>query len=130
MSTSPNGGGGRGDRSAGQTGFDWAGIEDTPEFRELTARRRRFILRASIFFLAFFLTYLLLTAFAQDFMGTEIAGMPLAFLLAVAQVLMTWGVTALYLRTCDREIEPLEERAATVATRRFVRSSETAGSPR
>ena len=95
------------------------------------ARRRRFIARASIFFLAFFLTYLLLTAFAQEFMATEIAGMPLAFLLAVAQVLMTWGVTWRSIcATCDREIEPLEERAAAVATRRFVRSSETAGSPR
>ena len=128
MSTSPNGGGGRG-TFAGETGFDWAGIEESPEFRELAGRRRRFIVRASIFFLAFFLTYLLLTAFAQDFMGTEIAGMPLAFLLAVAQVLMTWGVTWAYLRTCDREIEPLEEQAATVATRRFVRP-ETTGSPR
>jgi uncharacterized membrane protein (DUF485 family) len=130
MPTSPNGGGGREERFTREAGFDWAGIEESPEFRELTARRRRFITRASIFFLAFFLTYLLLTAFAQDFMGTEIAGMPLAFLLAVAQVLMTWGVTWAYLRTCDREIEPLEERAASVATRRFVRSSETTGSPR
>ena len=43
-----------------------------------TGRRRRFITRASIFVFAFFLTYLLLTAFAQDFMATEIAGMPLA----------------------------------------------------
>jgi uncharacterized membrane protein (DUF485 family) len=112
-------------------GFDWAGIEESPEFRELTGRRRRFVMRASIFFLTFFLTYLLLTAFAQDFMGTEIAGMPLAFLLAIAQVLMTWGVTWAYLRTCDRELEPLEERAASVATRRFVRHPETTtGSPR
>ena len=130
MSTSPNGGGGRGETFAREAGFDWAGIEESPEFRELTGRRRRFITRASIFFFAFFLTYLFLTAFAQDFMGTEIAGMPLAFLLAVAQVLMTWAVTWAYLRTCDREIEPLEERAASVATRRFVRSSETTGSPR
>ena len=78
------------------------GIEGSPEFRELAARRRRFLVPASIFFLAFFLTYLALTAFAQEFMGTEILGMPLAFLLAVAQVLMTWVVTALYLRAADR----------------------------
>jgi uncharacterized membrane protein (DUF485 family) len=120
--TSPNGDAGRGEALRERNGGpDWVAIERSPEFRELAGRRRRFIVRASVFFLAFFLTYLLLTAFAQDFMSTEIAGMPLAFLLAVAQVLMTWAVTWLYLRISDRELEPLEHRAADVATRRFVR---------
>jgi uncharacterized membrane protein (DUF485 family) len=122
--TSPNGDAGRGEALRERDGGpDWVAIERSPEFRELAGRRRRFIVRASVFFLAFFLTYLLLTAFAQDFMGTEIAGMPLAFLLAVAQVLMTWVVTWLYLRTSDRELEPLEHRAADVATRRFTRTA-------
>jgi uncharacterized membrane protein (DUF485 family) len=58
-------------------------------------------------------------------MGTEVAGMPLAFLLAVAQVIMTWAVTLLYLRTCDRELEPLERRAATAASERFAAPAAT-----
>ena len=118
--TSPNGDAGRGEALSTRNGDgDWVAIERSPEFRELSGRRRRFIVRASVFFLAFFLTYLLLTAFAQDFMGTEIAGMPLAFILAVAQVLMTWVVTWLYLRVADRELEPLEHRAAEAAARRL-----------
>ena len=118
---SPNGdAGGRQASGERNGGPDWAGIEASPEFRELTGRRRRFIVRASVFFLAFFLTYLLLTAFAQDFMGTKIGGVPLAFLLAVAQVVMTWVVTWRYLRTSDRQLEPLEQRAAKAATERFA----------
>ena len=118
--SSPNGDAGRGEASRARNGGpDWVAIERSPEFRELVGRRRRFIVRASVFFLAFFLTYLLLTAFAQDFMSTEIAGMPLAFILAVAQVLMTWAVTWLYLRVADRELEPLEHRAAEAAASRL-----------
>ena len=101
-------------------GTDWAAIEQSTEFRELTARRRRFLIPATVFFLAFFLVYLLLTAYAQGFMGTEILGMPLAFLLAVAQVVMTWVVTALYLRAADRDFEPLERRAAEAASARVA----------
>ena len=119
--SSPNGDAGRGEALSTRNGDrDWVAIERSPEFRELAGRRRRFIVRASVFFLTFFLTYLLLTAFAQDFMGTEIAGMPLAFLLAVAQVLMTWVVTWLYLRVADRELEPLENRAAEAAAQRLA----------
>jgi len=108
------------DDDRGSDRIDWVGIEGSPEFRELAASRRRFLVPATVFFLAFFLVYLVLTAYAQEFMGTEILGMPLAFLLAVAQVLMAWVVTALYLRASDREFEPLERRAAQAAAERFT----------
>ena len=98
--------------------IDWVAIEGSPEFRELAARRRRFLVPATFFFLTFFLVYLFLTAFAQEFMGNEILGMPLAFLLAVAQVLMAWVVTLVYLRFCDREIDPLERRAVEAAQKK------------
>ncbi len=120
MATAPaDGGWGAGGTEGRRAGPDWVGIEGSPEFRELAARRRRFLVRATVFFLAFFLIYLLLTAFARDFMAEQIAGMPLAFLLAVAQVLMTWAVTWLYLRASEREFEPLERRAAEAAAERF-----------
>ena len=50
---------------------DWAAIEQSTEFRELTARRRRFLIPATVFFLTFFLGYLLLAAYAQGFMGKD-----------------------------------------------------------
>jgi uncharacterized membrane protein (DUF485 family) len=87
-----------------------------PEFRELLDRRRRFLLPATIFWLAFFLTYLFLAAFAPGFMGEQIVeGLTVGFVLSVAQVLMTWTVTVLSIRRSDREFEPLEQRAAEVA---------------
>ena len=100
--------------------IDWRSIEGSPEFRELVAARRRFVLPASIFFLAFFLVYLLLAALAPGLMGTTVwGGATLGFLLAVAQVLMTFAVTILYLRQADRVLEPLERRAAEGAVERI-----------
>jgi uncharacterized membrane protein (DUF485 family) len=92
--------------------IDWKGVEGSPEFRELVSRRRRFVVPAGIFFMAFFLTYLLLAALAKDFMATDVAGVPLGWLLAMAQVFMAWIVGWLYLRGATRELEPLERRAA------------------
>ncbi len=92
--------------------FDWRAIEASPAFRELVQRKRRFIVPAAIVSGAIFGTYLLLAAFASGFMGTRVAGLPVGWLLAVGQVVMTWVVTWLYLRKADREWEPWVRQAA------------------
>ena len=94
-------------------GFDWKAIEGSDEFQELVRRRRAFIVPAAAVSGSVFLAYLLLAAFAEDFMASQpIDGLPLAWLLAACMVVMTWAVTWLYLRKADREWEPLERRAA------------------
>ena len=96
---------------------DWQAVERSPEFRELVKRRKRFLIPVTVVWLGIFLTYLLLSALAPDIMGNEVAlGFTLGFVISAAQVLMTWAVTWLYLRQADRVFEPLEERAARVAT--------------
>ena len=93
--------------------FDWRAIEGSPEFRQLVQSKRRFIVPAAAAVFTIFLAYLLLATFAEGFMGSEIVdGPPVAWALAVSQVVMTWVVTWLYLRKADREWEPLERRAA------------------
>ena len=105
--------------------IDWEAIEGSPEFRELVDARRRFVLPASIFFLAFFTVWLLLAALAPGLMATPVwGGATLGFLLAVAQVLMTFVITILYLRQADRVFEPLERRAAERAVERIDRPDE------
>jgi uncharacterized membrane protein (DUF485 family) len=99
------------------TRVDWQAVERSPEFRELVRRRKAFLVPITIFWAAFFLTYLLLAAFAPELMGEDVLGVSLGFVLSVAQVLMTWLVTFLYLRRAGRVFEPLERRAAEVAAR-------------
>ena len=72
----------------------------------------------TVFWAGCFITYLLLAAFAPELMGERVLGVTLGFVLSVAQILMTWLVTFLYVRRADRVFEPLERRAASVAARR------------
>jgi uncharacterized membrane protein (DUF485 family) len=112
--------------------FDWTRIERSPEFRELTARRHRFIAIASIITFGCFATYLGLATFAVDLMGTKVlGGVPIAWLAAISQVLLTWAVTWTYLRKADREFAPLERRVAetAAAAARFTREDGAAPAP-
>jgi uncharacterized membrane protein (DUF485 family) len=108
---------GRFRRKDGDAPTDWRAIEASPEFQELVQERRSFLVPATIVFLVGSIGYLLLAAFVQDFMGADIGGIPIAFIAAVTQVLLTWAITWAYLRKADSTFEPLEQRAAEAATR-------------
>ena len=127
-------------RSFGQGGFtvdtpstriDWEAIERTPEFRELVARRRRFVVPCTIFFLAWYLGFILLCAYAPDFMGESVyEGLTIGYCLALTQFVMVFVLGLWYLRKADKEFDPLAEHAIAAyaehehhpgATRRFAR---------
>ena len=106
---------------------DWMRIERSEDFRELTSRRNRFIAGASTVTFGVFAVYLGLAVFAHGLMGTTVlGGVPLAWLLAMSQVLLTWVVTWSYLRKADREFAPLERRIAERAEARFMRDDDDA----
>jgi uncharacterized membrane protein (DUF485 family) len=97
---------------------DWEGIERSAEFHELVSRRRRFVLPATIFFLAWYLGFILLAGYAEDFMGSSIyEGFTVGYLLALTQFIMVWGLGWWYLRKADREFDPLEHEVAELAER-------------
>jgi uncharacterized membrane protein (DUF485 family) len=105
---------------------DWTRIESSNEFRELTARRHRFIAVAAGISFGAFLIYLALAVYATDLMGTLVGGVPVAWLLAMTQVFITWGVTWTYLRMADTEFDRLERRVTDRAEARFTRTDEPA----
>jgi uncharacterized membrane protein (DUF485 family) len=101
-----------------EAAMDWQAIEASPEFQELAKARRSFLVPATIVFLVVGIGYLLLAAYAPGLMGHQVfGGIPVAFLAALSQVLLTWLVTWAYLRKADGTFEPLEERAADAARR-------------
>ncbi|MEA2383535.1 MAG: hypothetical protein QOH72_3506 [Solirubrobacteraceae bacterium] len=107
---------------------DWTRIERSPEFRELTARRHRFIAGAATVTFVSFAIYLGLATFATGFMGrTVLGGVPIAWLAAMSQVLVAWAVTWTYLRKADHEFAPLEERVRERAGARFTRDDDDDG---
>jgi uncharacterized membrane protein (DUF485 family) len=93
--------------------IDWIAAERSPEFRELIARRRRFVIPATAFFLTWYLGFIALAGYAPDFMGKSIhQGFTVGYALALSQFVMTWTLGWLYVRRADRDFDPLAERAA------------------
>jgi uncharacterized membrane protein (DUF485 family) len=89
---------------------DWERIERSPEFRELVARRRRFVLPATVFFLTWYLAFVLLAGYAEDFMGTSlIEGFNVGYAIALTQFVMVAVLGVAYLRYSERVLDPLRE---------------------
>ena len=96
--------------------IDWIAAERSPEFRELTRKRRRFVLPATIFFLAWYFGFIILAGYAEDFMGESIyEGFTVGYLFALSQFIMVWTLGWLYLRKADRDFDPLARKAAETA---------------
>jgi uncharacterized membrane protein (DUF485 family) len=91
--------------------IDWKAIERSPEFRELIAARRRFVLPATIFYLAWYLGFILLAGYAPDFMARSVyEGLTVGYCLALTQFVMVGALGIMYLRRSERVFDPLAER--------------------
>lgn len=119
---------------ADRTVIDWEAAERSPEFQELVSARRRFVIPATGFFLAWYIGFVLLAGYAKDFMGSSVhEGLTVGYCLALTQFVMVFVLGVLYARRAKRVYDPLAERAAQRAlqagrehrTGRFDRSDET-----
>jgi uncharacterized membrane protein (DUF485 family) len=112
-------------REAGQD-VDWEEIERSPEFQELVKRRKAFVLPGTIFYLSWYMGFILLVAYAEDFMARRVyEGLTVGYCLALTQFVMVLVLGLLYLRKSDREFDPLAEKAIAKYTgqrERFTRS--------
>ena len=91
---------------------DWEAIERSPEFQELVTRRRRFVIPCTIFFLAWYMAFIVVCAYAPDFMGESVyEGLTVGYVYALTQFVMVFALGMWYLRKSDREFDPLAERA-------------------
>ena len=122
------------------TRIDYEAIERSPEFQELVRRRRGFVLPCTAFFLAWYLGFILLCAYAPDFMGESVyEGLTVGYCLALTQFVMVFGLGIWYLRKADHEFDPLAARAIEnyddddhhpAAGRRFERATDGAAAGR
>jgi uncharacterized membrane protein (DUF485 family) len=93
-------------------GIDWEAIERSPEFQELVRKRRAFVLPGTIFYLAWYMGFILLVAYAEDFMSESVyEGLTVGYCLALTQFVMVLVLGLLYLRKSDKEFDPLAEKA-------------------
>lgn len=101
------------ERAQPDPAIDWQAAENSPEFQELVVKQRRFVIPATIFFLAWYFGFIVLAGYAEDFMGESVyEGLTVGYVLALTQFVMVWTLGWLYLRKADRVFDPLRKRAA------------------
>ncbi|MFX0575013.1 DUF485 domain-containing protein [Nocardia nepalensis] len=94
------------------TAEDFAAVQSSPQFQELRSRLRRFVFPMTALFLVWYLSYVLLGAYAHDFMATKVIGtINLGLLLGLGQFVSTFVITWLYVRFANKELDP---RAASI----------------
>src|SRR5215210_2650110 len=92
--------------------IDWQAIEESPDFQELVRKRRSFVLPGTIFFLAWYMGFILLTAYAEDFMSERVyEGLTVGYCLALTQFVMVVVLGLMYLSRADKSYDPLAEKA-------------------
>lgn len=82
-------------------------MQASPEFQDLRSRLRKFVFPMTGFFLVWYGIYVLLGAFAHDFMATQVFGNAnVGLIIGLGQFLTTFVITGLYVRFANRELDP------------------------
>lgn len=86
-------------------------VQATEEFQHLKRTLRRFIFPATIGFLAWYLLYVLMSAYARDFMAVQLLGnINVAYVFGLLQFVSTFVIAYVYARYADKHFDPTADR--------------------
>ena len=82
---------------------DWDVVAANSEFKNLMAAKARFIILATLFFVAYYFALPILVGYAPELMATPVLGpVNIAYLFALSQFFMAWFIAWLYVRAANR----------------------------
>jgi len=82
-----------------KSSVDWERLEAKPEFRALIRNKARFIIGATIFFMAYYLALPILVGYFPDLMKQKVWGeVNIAYAFALSQFFMAWIMAFVYVR--------------------------------
>ena len=94
------------------TSFDYCEIAQSSSFQKLLREKRNFLVPWSLFFMIFYFTLPILTAYS-NVLNTLVWGpISLAWFFASAQFIMTWGLCILYTKRAakfDQLVDEIKE---------------------
>ena len=91
-------------------GDPYVDVQRSDDFVELRRRFRRFVFPMTGLFLAWYFLYVLLAAYAPEFMSQKVWGeINVGLLFGLGQFVSTFVITVLYVRWADREFDPRAE---------------------
>ena len=102
MSTTPT-------RKSG-SGTSYEEVQSSEEFVQLRSRFRRFVFPLTGLFLGWYFLYVLLAAYARDFMSTKLVGnINVGLVLGLLQFVSTFAIATVYARWADKQFDPTAE---------------------
>jgi uncharacterized membrane protein (DUF485 family) len=88
----------------------YATIQASPEFVKLRKTLRNFVFPMTVAFFLWYALYVILSAYARDFMGTKITGhINVALVFGLLQFVTTFLIAFLYARFADRKLDPIAD---------------------
>jgi uncharacterized membrane protein (DUF485 family) len=92
-------------------GASFAEVQATDEFQGLKRTLRRFVFPATAAFLAWYLLYVLMSAYARGFMATQLFGnINVAYVFGLLQFVSTFAIAFIYSRYAARHFDPTADR--------------------
>ena len=88
-------------------GESYAQVQATDEFQGLKRTLRRFVFPATVVFLAWYLLYVLMSAYARGFMAHKVLGeINVAYVFGLLQFVSTFVIAYVYAKYADRHFDP------------------------
>jgi len=85
-------------------------VAQSPEFGRLRAALRGFVFPMTVAFFLWYLLYVVLSAYARDFMGTKVVGnINVALIFGLLQFVTTFLIAWLYERYSSRRLDPVAD---------------------
>jgi len=82
---------------------EWRRVTQMPAFKNMLKEKLKFIVPATLFFVAYYFALPVLVGYAPGLMSRKVFGVVnIAYLFALSQFFMAWIVAALYLRAASR----------------------------
>jgi uncharacterized membrane protein (DUF485 family) len=89
---------------------DYERVQRSAEFQALRRRFRRFVFPMTALFLVWYLVYVLLAAYATEFMSTRLAGnITVGLVFGLGQFVSTFVITMLYARWANTHQDPIAD---------------------
>ena len=91
--------------------MNYVAVQASPEFVALRKTLRGFIFPMTIAFFLWYALYVILSAYARDFMGTKVVGnINVALIFGLLQFVTTFLIAWLYSRFAGRRLDPVADK--------------------
>ena len=96
------------------TAAEFREVQASPDFQRLRSSFRAFAFPMTAAFLVWYLSYVLLSTYAEDLMSIDVIGnLNIGLLFGLGQFLSTFLITWLYIRHANRSLDPIASRLRT-----------------